>query len=209
MPIRNTPDRWGAVQQTLHWLVAPLALFQLGLGVYIGGLPEDNLMDRSAFGLHATIGLLILVLMVVRFLWRVANPVPLMPQGLRRPERALVRVTHYGFYALLVLQPITGYLIVSAMGHDVPFFGWTLPALVGPSESLATGFVYAHIIGVALLLAAVALHVAGALRHEFVLRDNTFRRMTPLRPREDAYEARTTRRSSESEGVGVGRSRTS
>ncbi len=202
MQLRNTPDRWGAVQQTLHWTIAPLAIFQYGLGVYIGDLPAESLEEGGAFGLHATLGLLILILTVARFLWRLANPVPRMPERLRhRWERALVRVTHHGFYVLLVVQPLTGYLMVGAMDHAVPFFGWTLPPIVGASESLASGLFYAHMIGAALLFAALALHVAGALRHEFLLQDNTFRRMTPLAPRGHDYRARTTRRSPESESV--------
>ena len=203
MPLRNTPDRWGAVQQLLHWVVAPLALVQLGLGVYIGGLPEGS--GGGAFGVHATIGLTILILMVGRLLWRLANPVPLMPQRLRPQERKAVRTTHYGFYTLLIVQPITGYLLFSAGGHPVPFYGWTLPAAFGPSESLGAVLFYAHLVGAALLLAAVALHVAGALRHELVLKDNTLRRMTPMSPRDGDYRARTTRESSESEAIRAGR----
>jgi cytochrome b561 len=201
MQIRNTPDRWGAVQQTLHWLVVPLALVQLGLGMAMDDLPREALGTAVAFGLHASLGLTIGAVMVMRFLWRLVNPVPLMPERLGRPARAAVYATHYGFYLLLMFLPATGYLMASARGYTVPFFAWTLPNVVGPSEGLAEAFLYAHLIGVNLIYLALALHIAGALRHEFVLRDNTFRRMTPLPPREGDHRARTTRRSSESESL--------
>ncbi|HET6520848.1 MAG TPA: cytochrome b [Geminicoccaceae bacterium] len=202
MQIHNTPDRWGAVQQTLHWLIVALAVVQIGAGFYMGGFPPDEIGRLSAFSLHATLGLTILVLMLARLAWRMSNPVPLMPERLGPPERALVRLTHYGFYVLLIVLPITGYLMASARGYPITFYGLNVPRLVGPDETLATAFFYGHFVGVALTVLSLALHVAGALRHEFILRDNTLRRMTSLPPREGDYAARTTRLPSASERVG-------
>ena len=200
MQLRNTPDRWGAVHQIVHWVIAPLALLQIGFGGYIGGLLPEDIERSTAYGVHVSLGLLILLLMIVRLVWRLANPVPRMPQRLGRPERALARTTHYGFYVLLIVQPIVGYLMASARDSPLTFLGATLPAAMAPNEPLATVFAYAHLIIAALLILTVALHVAGALRHELILRDNTLRRMTPLSPREGDYRARTTERASEAEG---------
>ena len=91
--------------------------------------------------------------------------------------------------------------MASARGYPPTFFGATLPAAMPPNEPLATVFAYGHLIIAALLILTIALHVAGALRHEFILRDNTLRRMTPLRPREGDYRARTTEHEVESESV--------
>ena len=117
MQVRNTPDRWGTVHQTLHWLIVLLALVQIGAGFYMGGFPPDEIGMMTAFTVHASIGLTVLVLMLARLFWRMSNPVPLMPERLGATERGLVRVTHYGFYVLLIILPISGYLMASARGY--------------------------------------------------------------------------------------------
>ena len=100
------------------------------------------------------------------------------------------------------MGPVSGYLMASARGYPITFCGLRLPRLVGPDETLAAVFFYAHFVSVALTLLSLALHIAGALRHEFLLRDNTLRRMTPLPPRAGDYRARTTLHSTESERLG-------
>ena len=90
MQLRNTSDRWGAVQQILHRVVAPLVLVQLALGVYIAGLPGEEVGGRAAFAWHASIGVTILALMVGRLIWRRASPDPEAPQRLGGHERRLM-----------------------------------------------------------------------------------------------------------------------
>ena len=91
---------------------------------------------------------------------------------------------------------------VRARGYAITFYGLGLPRRVGPDDTVATAFFYVHFVSVALTLLSLAFHIAGALRHEFLHRDNTFRRMTPLPPRDGDYRARTTHHSTGSERLG-------
>jgi cytochrome b561 len=136
------------------------------------------------FGVHATLGLVIFLVMLTRFVWRQANPVPALPDTLKPYEKRIALANHWAFYALITGLPFAGYLIVNAHGFAVPFFGIELPKLLQKNESFADAFLLLHVGGAFVLIALILLHVAAALRHEFVLGDNTLRRMTPLPDRQ-------------------------
>ena len=184
MQISNSDRAWGAVQQGLHWFIVIAVISQLTIGLIFANLPEKDPRAGTFFGVHATLGLVIFLVMLGRFLWRQANPVPALPDTLKPYEKRIALANHWAFYALIIGLPIGGYLMVNAHGFAVPFFGIDLPKLLQKNESLADAFFYLHVGGAFLLMALILLHVAAALRHEFLLRDNTLRRMTPLPDRE-------------------------
>jgi cytochrome b561 len=184
MQIRNSDWSWGAVQQGLHWFIALAVISQLTVGLIFANLPENDPRAGTFFGVHTTLGLVILLGMLARFAWRQANPVPALPDTLKPGEKKIALANHWAFYALIIGMPIGGYLMVNAHGFAVPFFGIELPKLLPKNESVAEAFFYLHAGGAFLLMALILLHVAAALRHEFLLRDNTLRRMTPL-PKRD------------------------
>jgi cytochrome b561 len=201
MQIRNSNWAWGAIQQALHWVIALAVLSQLTIGLIFANLPENDPRAGAYFGTHTTLGAVILLLMLARFAWRQANPVPALPDTLKPGEKKIALANHWAFYALLIALPIGGYLMVNAHGHAVPFFGIELPKILPKNESVAEAFFYLHAGGAFLLMALILLHVAAALRHEFLLRDNTLRRMTPLPDREVAqvgHETVAERRSARS-----------
>jgi cytochrome b561 len=184
MQIRNSERAWGAIQQGLHWFIVIAVIAQLTVGLIFANLPENDPRAGTLFGVHATLGLVIFFVMLARFAWRQANPVPELPDTLRPYEKRIATVNHWAFYALIIGLPLGGYLMVNAHGHAVPFFGIDLPVLLSKNESLGETFFYLHVGGAFLLMALILLHVAAALRHEFLLGDNTLRRMTPLAQRE-------------------------
>jgi cytochrome b561 len=110
--------------------------------------------------------------------------VPELPDTLKPYEKGIAIATHWAFYVLIIGLPLGGYVMVNAHGHAVPFFGMDLPVLLPKNEFVGETFAFLHISGAFLLMALILLHVAAALRHEFLLRDNTLRRMTPLAQRE-------------------------
>lgn len=183
MKLANTPSRWGTVQQSLHWLIVIAVITQLTLGFTFASLPQGDPAKETVFGAHATLGLIILIVMLVRLGWRLSNPVPKLPDTLKPWEKRLAHSTHWLLYLLLIGMPIGGYLMVNAHGHGVPFFGTELPALIAPNEAVEETIEVMHMAGALFIVGLVILHIAGALRHEFVLRDNTLRRMTPLSDR--------------------------
>ncbi len=136
MQVGNTELSWGAVQRTLHWTIAVMVLGQLLIG--------DLMLFKSAAGVpklwyyvHPTVGILIGVLMLGRFAWREANPVPAVPEDISTGKQALSQFTHYAFYFLLICNPIVGYLLVGALGEHVHFFTAPLPNAMGKSSFYA------------------------------------------------------------------------
>jgi cytochrome b561 len=184
MLVRNTTAEWGAIQQLLHWLVVIAVFAQLVLGFSYAGLPSDSAMWRQLFPIHTTLGLSIGLVMLLRLGWRLVNPVPLLPETLKSWQKSLARVTHWLLYLLLIGLPIGGYILVSTHGQPVPFYGWSLPPLmaVADNEPLRAAIWTMHAAGSFLVALLVLLHIIGALRHEWLLRDNVLRRMTPFFP---------------------------
>lgn len=180
MQLVNTKLQWGAVQQAFHWIIAILVIAQLVVGFYFGDLAPDDPSRGKVFGLHASLGLTLLVVMLARLGWRMAHPVPVLPDTLNPMQKRLAHATHWLFYILIIGMPAGAYLAVNAKGRAVPFYGIELPILVGKSEALASIIMTLHVAGAFALTALAVVHAAAALRHEFMLKDNTLRRMTPL-----------------------------
>lgn len=179
MQFRNTTERWGALSQLVHWLIVALILAQYVLARIAEDLPLGN-EKIAALARHKSVGITILVLAVLRLLWRWRGAVPPMPATARPYEQTSARVTHVLLYALLFLQPLTGWMMSSALNFPVSWFGLVqLPDLVSPSHPLFDFFHGAHEMLFNALCIIALLHAAAALRHHFVLKDDVLRRMLP------------------------------
>jgi cytochrome b561 len=184
MGIRNTTRRWGSLTQTLHWLIVLLIALQVTLALIAESLPlgEKKLVT---FAYHKSVGLTILALAIIRLTWRWLNPTPELPGTLKPHERALARFTHVALYVLLFAMPLSGWTMSSARGFPVSWFGFfQLPDLVPKSKPLYAALLGTHATLACALGVVVALHIAGALKHHFVLKDDVLRRMLPF-PRND------------------------
>lgn len=180
MTIRNTPARWGAVAQLLHWLIVALIAIQAALGL-TGRLLPLGVEKLGMLARHKSIGITILGLAVLRLLWRWLNPTPPLPHNLSPHERLLARFTHAALYVLLFTMPLTGWIMSSARGFPVSWFNlYQLPDLVPKSQTLYDAMVTTHAVLAIALAITVAVHIAGALKHHFVLKDDTLRRMLPF-----------------------------
>ena len=170
------------VAQTVHWLVAVLALTVIWLGWGIAWAPR-NTPRRDLFVLmHESVGLTILAAMVFRAWWRWRHPAPPLPPTLARHEAALARLTHLTLYVLLLVMPLAGYLSTAAAGHAVSVFGVvSIPPLLPVNNRWSQVAIATHLIGQYPLYLFAALHIAGALFHGFVRRDGVFERMLPMR----------------------------
>ena len=174
-------NRYSAVSLALHWLLAALVAAQIML-ITVHEAVEGT---RVYIDLHKSVGLLILVLTLARIGWRVANPAIPLPAEMPRWEKAVARITHVLFYAVLLVMPLTGWLASSAGGRAIEWFGlFNWPLLpVGGGREAARSYMGLHGIVVKLLYVLIFLHVAGALKHHFVDRDNVLHRMLPFIPR--------------------------
>jgi cytochrome b561 len=180
MPIRNTTTQWGAVSQTLHWLIVALVITQFVLANLELDLPL-GVHKLALLAKHKSVGITILMLAALRLIWRWRNPTPLLPTTLKPYERALARFTHAALYVLLFAMPLTGWMMSSARNFPVSWFNlFQLPDLVAPNRPLY-GFLHETHETLSWMLVAVAsLHVLGALKHHFVLKDDVLRRMLPF-----------------------------
>ena len=123
MTYKNTNEQFGWVAITFHWVVAILVFFQLGVGLYMADLPV-SLKKLKLFGLHKEFGLLILFLVVLRFVWRMANTQPTYPLDMPPWQVTASRSVHIALYACLFLMPLTGWMISS--GGIAYFIFWLI-----------------------------------------------------------------------------------
>jgi cytochrome b561 len=159
----------------LHWAQAVVVIWLLWLGWTMIDLPKGA--ERSAaYGLHKSLGLLMLLLVAIRLAWRRRHaPPPAMVGGW---QARLASATHRALYGFLVVAPLAGYLASSFTPYAVKFFGVELPKAGWPDESLNGSFKLLHQAFVWGGAGLIVLHVAGALRHLFG-RDGTLLRMLP------------------------------
>lgn len=178
IPSRPATDAWSAPLRWLHWLVAGLVLLLLGLGIAMVHAPMAVGTRFELYQLHKSLGLTLLVLMPVRLALRLhgASPAPHGPAWRRRTARIVQAL----FYLLLVALPLSGWVSASASSLRVPirwFDLFPVPALAAPDRAMESTAARVHLAAALFLAALVVLHVAAALRHHVIDRDDTLRRM--------------------------------
>ena len=178
---RNTTTRWGAVAQTFHWLIVAMIIAQFLLASIADELPT-GVAKLGTLAQHKSVGITILILAVLRLLWRLSNKTsPPLPTDLKPYERVLAHITHHGLYLLLFALPLSGWTMSSAKNYTVSWFGVaSLPNLVAPNETLFAFLKGTHEVLATTLLVVAALHVLGALQHHVIRRDDILRRMLPF-----------------------------
>ena len=180
MPNQSVPTRYGAVAQGFHWLIAGLIVAQFTLAWIADDLPSG--MEKLAMlARHKSFGMTVLMLGVLRLLWRLFHRPPELPAGMSPIERILARGTHILFYVLLFAMPLTGWMMSSAKNYSVSWFGrFTWPDLIAPNERAFEVLKTTHQTLSWLLLAIAILHILAALKHHFWNKDDVLRRMLPF-----------------------------
>lgn len=183
MPNTATPaDRYSTGAIWFHWIIAVLIIFNLIVGIFHDSVPAL----RAFMGAHKAVGITVLVLTLGRIAWRLTHRPPAFSDDLPDWERATAKAVRWAFYALLLIMPLSGWIMVSASTHPRPL-GWfglfDVPLLpVAHAAGSPAGTTHA-VLGYLFAVLAV-LHIAAALRHQLVLRDSVLGRMIPgLLPR--------------------------
>jgi cytochrome b561 len=181
-------QRYNRVAMTLHWLIAFLIIGMLLMGLVMGDLPSGPLKGQ-VYQLHKSIGITILLLSLARLGWRLLNPPPALASPMAIWEKTLLHSVHWGFYALIILMPLSGWAMSTAFAPDRPIvlyglLAWpNFPVLPAVSEAepkaLAKQLSEVHELLGNLIWALLALHVGAALKHHFWKRDEVLLRMTP------------------------------
>ncbi|MGA9409886.1 MAG: cytochrome b/b6 domain-containing protein [Roseobacter sp.] len=188
MAIANSEKHYGAVAKSLHWTTALLVLTLIPLGIYANGLPYDTseaLAQKAwLFSLHKTLGVTVFFVALARILWAITQTKPAGLHPERKLETFAATTVHWLLYGSLLLVPLSGWIHHASTAGFAPIwwpFGQDLP-MVPKSESLAATTAGLHIVFERVLAVSILLHLAGALKHHFIDKDATLRRMLPGAP---------------------------
>jgi len=192
-------QRYNKIAVLLHWLIAIAIFGMFALGWYMSELPKEapkqlafdlfdwgiytwQLAEEASprtfyFNLHKSIGVTVFGLIVLRLLWRLMNKPPAMLSSYKAWERKLATGTHHLLYLLMVAIPVSGIIMATYSKYGIKWFGLDLiPGL--DDKNMRDLFKEIHeIIGFVLLILLV-LHIGGALKHKFVDKDDTMKRMS-------------------------------
>lgn len=176
--IQNTSSSWGSVSRAFHWVLGFAIIGMLAYGAWMNHIPArpDRFFYRS---IHADIGYVVLLLTVLRLIWRGVNPTPELPADTTRWQRILARVSHGALYAVTILVAMLGWAHSGARDKNYSdWFGlFRVPQFTSPDKATADAFEDRHIFFAYVLLALVVLHLGAALWHHFVKRDRVTARM--------------------------------
>ena len=176
---RSTP-RYGAGALASHWLLALLIAGNFAFGLYFIGLPLSP-QKLKYFSWHKWIGFGVLPIAAVLVAWRLLHGTVPLPGAMPEWEKRLSRITHLVLYFSFFIVPLSGWLYSSATGFQTVLFGkLPLPDLVGRDPELAEALKAAHRWINYVLAAVVGLHIAGALKHHWIDRDDVLTRMLPF-----------------------------
>jgi cytochrome b561 len=181
MTWRNTSERYGSLTIGLHWLMllliaAVYASMELR-GIFPKGSDGYNAMKQW----HFMLGMLVFWLTLLRLILRSVSPKPCIQPPPPAWQERLASVVQVLMYVLVLGLPLAGWLMLSASGKPVPFFGIELPPLIGENKSLAKQIKEAHEVVATLGYGLIGLHAVAALFHHYWMRDNTLLRMLPWR----------------------------
>lgn len=176
--LRNTQEAYGLIAKLFHWVLALYLAGLFGFGKYIASM-KVGIENLQYFNLHKVFGLVALTLIVLRLAWRLYSPPPpTLTGGAKHWELQLAHVTHAMLYVLMFAIPLAGWIASSASGIGISLFGLVkVPLIAPPSERIEDLFFDIHRLLGSVLVLFVVLHIAGALKRHFVLRDMTLRRM--------------------------------
>lgn len=195
----STTTRYTKTAVILHWLIAIAIFSMFALGWFMEGLPKEGakqtaydlfnfgiytwqLADAATprtfyFNLHKSIGVTILGLIVIRVLWRVTHKPPALLASYKVWERKLATGVHHLLYLIMIALPVSGVIMATYSKYGIKWFGY--PLIKGLDNNAAReSFKEIHeLIGIVILVMLI-LHIAGALKHHFVDKDDTLKRMT-------------------------------
>ncbi len=184
MQFKNTQESFGFVSKFLHWLMAILLIFLFAVGLYMTELDYYDSLYHTLPWWHKSIGLSVMGLLLFRFIWKAINATPQALKTHKKWEVFLAQIIQKLFYGLIFLIGVSGYFISTAKGKGIEFFTlFEVPAMPfvieNPLEEDRADLIgeVHEILAITLIVLAV-LHAMAALKHHFIDKDETLKRMT-------------------------------
>ena len=169
------------IQRAFHWSMAAVILVAICIGLYAAQLEPGTSPRKELLDIHKSLGMTALVLLPLRFVWRLVAGEPAWRTPLHAHVKAAAHAAHYLIYAAMAALPITGYVASGAGGYSLPFFGlFSWPRLVPLDKPLAKAAAGLHHWGAWIIVALLAAHIAAAIWHRWK-GDEVFSRMAPGR----------------------------
>ena len=181
MGMRNTRYTFGSVTKFFHWTISIIIITMLILGFVMTNIGKSPLQLQLYF-IHKSLGLTVLLLIICRILWRFINEPPRYPDSIPKWEQKAAHLMQYIFYALMLIMPLSGWIMSTAANHIPSFWGLVSVPFPGIAKSrdLAGLNSQIHEIGAYILAAMVIIHVLAALKHHFLAKNNILSRMLPF-----------------------------
>jgi cytochrome b561 len=182
----GAPRRYTTTAILLHWVLGLSLIALFGVGLYMTGLPFSP-ARLKLYNWHKWAGVTLLALAVLRLAWRLTHRPPALPtaitQDMPRWQHLAHHGTHHLLYLLFFAVPLIGWAYSSAAGFPIVFLGqWPLPDLLPVNRALAEAIKPWHQYSAFAMAGLVVLHIAAALKHQFIDRDGLLRRMLPGKP---------------------------
>lgn len=175
------PARYGGLTIALHWFMLLLIVAIYATMELRGLFPRGSDPREAMKAWHFMLGLSVLAFLALRLAARIAGPKPPIVPPPRRWQRLLAGLGHGALYLFMLAMPVAGWLILSAEGKAVSFFGMPVPPLVAPDADFAERVEELHEAGATIGYVLIGLHAAAGLAHHYLFRDNTLLRMLPGR----------------------------
>lgn len=163
-----TNQKYAVSSKLIHWFMAALIIFLLALGFYMEEFLSKEATNRmEIYNLHKSFGVVALIFIAVRIINRLIFAVPALPNSMPKIEKALAHLGHLALYILMILMPISGYLMSNSFGYPVKLFAIEMPKIAETNFDL--GKIYGTIHGLAAycLLAVLSLHIIAVIKHRF------------------------------------------
>lgn len=173
----NTVSRYSPIIIGLHWFMFVLLIAVFATIESRSLFPRGSDPRELVKALHFMLGIAVLLLVVIRLGVRLSSPTPAIVPAPRFLENVFAKIMHLALYAFMIFMPLAGWVILSAEGHGVPFFGLELPALIDKNESVAEQVEELHKLVGEIGYYLIGLHVLAGLFHHYIKRDNTLKRI--------------------------------
>ena len=178
MELKNTKETYGLISILFHWLTAVAVIGLFALGLWMEDLDYYDPWYKTAPHWHKSIGVLLIVFVVCRIIWRITNKAPESLATHSRIEKLASKIVHIFLYGAVILMLPTGYLVTTAKGQSLHVFDWfSLPATITGIDNLESIALEVHETLAFAIIGVAIIHALAAVKHHFWDKDSTLKRM--------------------------------